>query len=66
VEGREQLVVRDKGVTLRVARDPDLGWRDAEVGHRLEEREPVGKVARLLRVAADDERSIDACVREWS
>ncbi|TMD33221.1 MAG: hypothetical protein E6I94_00070 [Chloroflexi bacterium] len=47
-------------MSLRIARDPDLAERMADVGHRPEEREAVGEVARLRRIAADDERPLHA------
>ena len=59
-ERLEQRPVGDEGVALRVGRDPDLGERVADLGHRPKERQAVRVVARLLGVAADDEGAIDA------
>ena len=59
-ERLEQRRVGDERVALRVARDPDLGQRVADLGHLPQQRQPVREVARLLGVAAHDERPIDA------
>ncbi len=56
----EQRRVGDEGVALWIGRDPDLGQRMTDLGHRPQEREPVRVVARLLGVATDDEGAIDA------
>ena len=57
-ERLEERAVGDERVALRVAGDADLGERMADLGHRPEERQAVGEVARLLGVAADDERPV--------
>ena len=48
------------GVALRVGRDPDLGKRMADLGHRPQQRQAVRVLARLLGVATDDEGAVDA------
>ncbi len=60
----EQRRVRDERVALRIARDPDLGQRVADLGHLPKQRQPVREVARLLGIAAHDERPVDAGVLE--
>ena len=60
----EQRLIRDERMALRVARDPDRAEPVADVGHLPEQRQPVGVVAVLLRVAADDERPIHAGSRQ--
>ena len=56
----QQGRIGDERVALRIARDPDLGQRMTDLGHRAQQRQPVGEVARLLGVTAHDERPIDA------
>ena len=60
VERLEQRRIGDEGVALRIGRDPDLAQRMADLGHRPEERQAVRVVARLLRVATDDEGAVHA------
>ena len=59
-ERLEQQTVGDERVTLRIAGDPDLVERVADLGHLAQQRQPVRIVAGLLLVPADDERASHA------
>ena len=52
-------IVGDVGVTLRVARDADLGERVAEFVHGAQQVQAIMELALVLRVAADDEHLRD-------
>ena len=51
--------LRDRGVTLGVARHPDVGQAAADVRHRPQQRQAILVVARLVGVAPDDEGVVD-------
>ena len=51
----DQSLLRDRRVSLRVARDADGRERVPQLSHRSEQSEPVVELAPILGVAADDE-----------